>query len=316
MLVICMVVEKNSRYCKHDKLITTCKECCKNFCIHEILKYRCKECNYPGYIKSIIRVRIQSEIKKHNLRKDKSSIQYLGCNIEHLMKVFSEYYHIDKLIDNIHIDHIKPLSMFDLTNIEDVDRAFHWTNLQPLDAIQNRIKSNKWDDELEKWWEHEVQLKMDLFPFKNDDTMAECKIYTLVSNTNENTITVTKKEKYRNIKKFEDLKNEIFESIGHILLTCEFGSDRKCTYECGNCKSINSTAYHNLKKSKGVCSKCCNNRCKNDIEQMTVEIGELGFTLLNYTNNKNMLVQCKCKKHPAFTISLFDIRRGRHKCCT
>lgn len=362
--------KKHTRYCKHDKLITTCKECCKHMCIHEILKYRCKDCNYPSYIKSLIRSRIHTEIKKHELRKDKSSIQYLGCNIEHLIHVFSEYYKVDKLTDDIHVDHIKPLSMFDLTKIEDMEQAFYWTNLQPLDATQNRIKSNTWNDELEEWWRHEIQLKLELFPYKNETCLVkEYKIYTMAPDkfknytnflsVNTDLVVISTAESLKNTKKFvfkcnkcdtthtlaqtsflnkmgmigaedfcttcykikcdeekfEETKKEIFDLTNHVLLTCEFGGSRKCTYECGNCKAINSTRYFNLKTNSGECPKCCK---KNDIECIVKDVDNLGFILLTtketYTNNKNLVVQCKCKKYPSFTISLIDLKRGRRKC--
>jgi len=42
-----------------------------------------------------------------------------------------------------HIDHITPCTAFDLTDSEQQKKCFHYTNLQPLWAIDNMRKSNK-----------------------------------------------------------------------------------------------------------------------------------------------------------------------------
>mgnify|MGYP003650641660 FL=1 len=43
-----------------------------------------------------------------------------------------------------HIDHIKPVSAFDLTNLEEQEKCFHHTNFQPLWVEENLKKSNKY----------------------------------------------------------------------------------------------------------------------------------------------------------------------------
>lgn len=45
-----------------------------------------------------------------------------------------------------HIDHIKPLSAFDLTNEQEIKTAFHYSNLQPLWAAENIRKHNKYEN--------------------------------------------------------------------------------------------------------------------------------------------------------------------------
>lgn len=44
-----------------------------------------------------------------------------------------------------HIDHIKPCTKFDLTDPEQQKICFHWTNLQPLFAVENIRKGNKYE---------------------------------------------------------------------------------------------------------------------------------------------------------------------------
>jgi hypothetical protein len=45
-------------------------------------------------------------------------------------------------IDGWHIDHIKPLASFDLTNRKQLFEDCNYTNLQPLWAIDNILKSD------------------------------------------------------------------------------------------------------------------------------------------------------------------------------
>ena len=54
-------------------------------------------------------------------------------------------------IDGWHIDHIKPLNSFDLTDPEQLKEACHYTNLQPLWWYDNIEKGDKID------WEREFK---------------------------------------------------------------------------------------------------------------------------------------------------------------
>ena len=50
----------------------------------------------------------------------------------------------DLLKGKIHIDHIIPISYFDLEKIEEQQKCFHYTNLQPLWAEENIRKNRKY----------------------------------------------------------------------------------------------------------------------------------------------------------------------------
>ena len=43
-----------------------------------------------------------------------------------------------------HIDHIKPCCSFNLEDEEEQKKCFHYTNLQPLWATDNLVKSGKY----------------------------------------------------------------------------------------------------------------------------------------------------------------------------
>jgi hypothetical protein len=81
---------------------------------------------------------------------DKSSrtLELLGCPIEALRAWFSYQFEEGMNWDNYgmhgwHMDHIKPCAAFDLTDLEEQKKCFHWTNLQPLWAKDNLSKGAK-----------------------------------------------------------------------------------------------------------------------------------------------------------------------------
>lgn len=80
--------------------------------------------------------------------KSGSTVDDLGCSIEELKKYLESQFDEEMSWDNYgldgwHIDHIKPLTSFDLTNEEQFKEACHYTNLQPLWAKDNLSKGSK-----------------------------------------------------------------------------------------------------------------------------------------------------------------------------
>jgi hypothetical protein len=95
-----------------------------------------------------LRLRKRLNMAIRNMAKKGSAVKDLGCSIKDL-KIYLENKFDKKMtwenygLYGWHIDHIKPLSSFDLTDREQFLQACHYTNLQPLWAIENLIKSNK-----------------------------------------------------------------------------------------------------------------------------------------------------------------------------
>ncbi len=63
---------------------------------------------------------------------------------KHIEMQFTENMTWEKVILNeIHLDHIRPICDFDLLNKEQQRQAFHYTNLQPLWAKDNLKKARR-----------------------------------------------------------------------------------------------------------------------------------------------------------------------------
>lgn len=77
--------------------------------------------------------------------KNGSAVKDLGCSISELKTYIENQFTPGMSWDKkgqIHIDHITPLSLFDLTDRNQFLVASHYTNLQPLWKIDNIKKSN------------------------------------------------------------------------------------------------------------------------------------------------------------------------------
>lgn len=101
--------------------------------------------NDPTYkILRYTRNRVYIAIRKGY--KSASTLELLGCTPEYAKKHLEGKFLPGMSWDNYgewHIDHIKPLASFDLTNPEEQRKAFHYTNIQPLWAEDNLKKGAK-----------------------------------------------------------------------------------------------------------------------------------------------------------------------------
>jgi hypothetical protein len=93
-----------------------------------------------------IRARFRMAIK-HGA-KSGSSIGDLGCNIQELKLYIESKFQPGMTWNNWslkgwHIDHVKPLSSFDLSDRKQFLQAVHYTNLQPLWAKDNLSKGSR-----------------------------------------------------------------------------------------------------------------------------------------------------------------------------
>jgi hypothetical protein len=126
---------KKCKYCENIKH----KSCFRN------KRLKCKDCERDEPIEKIKRV-IRSRIIAALSNKNKHTIEYLGCNIPDYLNwlLTNELgYTLDNRGKEWHIDHVIPLSHFNLDDEEQQLIAFNWRNTTPLSANENLKKGNK-----------------------------------------------------------------------------------------------------------------------------------------------------------------------------
>lgn len=97
------------------------------------------------HIATILRTRIYCVLK--GIKKSKPTEQMLGCTWQQLREYLQAQFTIEMTWENHgkvwHIDHIHPCDSFDLSDQKQQAICFHYTNLRPLIARENRVKRCK-----------------------------------------------------------------------------------------------------------------------------------------------------------------------------
>jgi hypothetical protein len=142
-------IKKRTNLKNRDKIIAYSREYYKknretriNFSKKYIKERRKIDINFN--LRFILRSRITKCIKN----KKNTTMQLLGADIKTVRKHLESQFKEGMSWDNHsftgwHIDHIIPISSFDLTDLEQQKKCFHYTNLQPLWAKDNFSKGSK-----------------------------------------------------------------------------------------------------------------------------------------------------------------------------
>ncbi len=97
-------------------------------------------------IKHLIAGRIHSALHTYQALKKDRTIEYLGCTISEYCDYLESKFDSNMTWENQgaywHIDHIRPIASFDLTDEEQLYQCFHYTNTQPMEKTENRLKSD------------------------------------------------------------------------------------------------------------------------------------------------------------------------------
>jgi hypothetical protein len=108
-------------------------------------RLKCKDCERDEpleKLKRLIRSRIFAALKF----KQKHTIEYLGCSTKNYINWLlynNNGYNLENRGTEWHIDHVIPLSLFDLDDEKDQLIAFNWRNTMPLSPAANLSKNNK-----------------------------------------------------------------------------------------------------------------------------------------------------------------------------
>jgi len=109
-------------------------------------RLKCKDCERDEPIEKFkrnVRNRIYIAL---NQKKQMHTIKYLGCTSSEYLKwilTYDERYNLDNRRKEWHIDHVIPLSKFNLENKEEQLIAFNWRNTMPLSITENLSKNKK-----------------------------------------------------------------------------------------------------------------------------------------------------------------------------
>jgi hypothetical protein len=106
---------------------------------------RTKMNNDPVYrIRKTLNNRLRAALKKK--KKNNSILELCGVGLELVKQHLESQFKDGMSWDNHgkwHIDHIIPISSFNLLDPEEVKKACHYTNLQPLWSYENLAKGSK-----------------------------------------------------------------------------------------------------------------------------------------------------------------------------
>lgn len=124
-----------------DWLDNTGKEWCNQW-------IKDKKSSDPQFkLKHILRLRLLDALKRNNTTKRHSALKLLGCSIEqakqHIENQFKPEMNWKNHGSYWEIDHIKPCASFDLSDVEQQQECFNYTNLQPLTISENRSKGDR-----------------------------------------------------------------------------------------------------------------------------------------------------------------------------
>ncbi len=131
------------------------KDHVERYCEEQRAKYRPRERAYRARrwqrdqnyrVASALRSRFRAALRSVNVEKRASVIDLIGCTLDQLQNHIATQFTVGMTWANHgewHIDHMKPCRAFNLSDIKEQAACFHFTNLRPLWARDNRRKGGR-----------------------------------------------------------------------------------------------------------------------------------------------------------------------------
>lgn len=111
--------------------------------------YKQRAARDPQFVlKRRLSARLWQALKRSRARKDLTTMDLVGCSRVELMGHIERQFLPGMSWDNVadwHVDHIRPVCSFDLTDPVQQAACFHFSNLRPLWPTANRAKAGKWN---------------------------------------------------------------------------------------------------------------------------------------------------------------------------
>lgn len=142
-------------------------------------KYRKQGLKINRRIRKSLNQRIKEAFLSKSLRKDNSTLEYVGCSLDILKKWFIFLFEENMNFDNYgkwHIDHIKPCCSYDFSKNEDIKECFNWRNLRPCWGEENLKKNSQINTELIEKYKNKVNIFLNnLLPNQSSNSIDGAK---------------------------------------------------------------------------------------------------------------------------------------------
>lgn len=139
------VIERERNYRKNNT--EKVRETQKNYRLRNPNRKKIRRDNDLNFrLRENLRTRVHHAVKGIS-KKSNKTMDLIGCEIEFLKKHLEGLFQEGMSWENYgewHMDHIKPCSLFDLEIESEQKKCFNYTNLQPLWAVDNLRKNNKY----------------------------------------------------------------------------------------------------------------------------------------------------------------------------